>query len=99
MNTIRSSFQKLFPRLGKVGQRTYEGYINALHNRPVLTKAITTGTLYFVSDTMSQYIENRGKTDWLFDYKRAMRIQRVLFMNLINLGWAAFLSSQSQSAH
>ncbi|GAM22227.1 hypothetical protein SAMD00019534_054020, partial [Acytostelium subglobosum LB1] len=36
--------------------------------------AVTTGTLYFVSDTMSQYLENRTKEQWQFNYQRALRM-------------------------
>jgi len=52
-------------------------YISALHNRPVITKAVTSGTLYFISDSISQGIENINKKDedkQPFQWGRATRM-------------------------
>ncbi|EGG14075.1 pmp22 family protein [Cavenderia fasciculata] len=75
MSSTNRLFTRLFPRLSKFGQRAYSGYVDALHTKPILTKAVTTGTLYFISDTISQHLENRKKAsdEWKFDYVRAFK--------------------------
>ncbi|KYQ91758.1 pmp22 family protein [Tieghemostelium lacteum] len=47
-----------YGRLGKSLKFAQAKYISLLHTRPVITKAATSGVLYFISDSISQYIEN-----------------------------------------
>eukprot|EP01132_Coremiostelium_polycephalum_P001473 gene1473-1858_t len=56
-----SYFSRVFIGFNKGIKTAQSRYINALHNRPVITKAFTSGTLYFISDTISQQIENLSK--------------------------------------
>ncbi|EAL62176.1 pmp22 family protein [Dictyostelium discoideum AX4] len=49
-------------------------YLSQLHKYPVATKAVTSGFLYLISDSLVQGIELSRDKDKKYDFKRSMRM-------------------------